>query len=240
MPESPSSSFIPKRGPGQKPAAKRAGNFVLLSMVSYALFVSAPLASAAVFIYERHAQNQFNKAVVALDEAIVSFKEEDLERVSAFNDRLTQSKRLLGSHVSVVSLLKTLESATAETVTFKNLDITRTDAATISVAGLLSTPALDGAHFQRSTYSASDIIKSPSFTDVLIVPADPTAPEGASTEKNVEFKATFNFTSADILYKPVTTLNQTETAVTPEVSSSDENEDTEADESLASSTETTL
>ena len=125
MPESPSSSFIPKRGPGKKPATTRPGNFVVFSVLSYALFVSAPLASAGVFIYERHTQNQFDKAVVALDQAIVNFNDGDLKRVTEFDDRLTTSKLVLESHASIVTLLQAIEKSTAQTVKFKNLEIGR-------------------------------------------------------------------------------------------------------------------
>lgn len=219
MPESPSSSFIPKRGVGKKPTAVRKNNFVLLSIVSYALFVSAPLASAAVFIYERHTQNQFNKAVVNLDQAIEGFKEADLKRVTDFYDRLTLTKKLFNSHVSMVSLLQTIEASTAQTVRFKSMDIARTDSSSVAVTGLLTTQKLDGTLFQRSSYSAAEIIKNPRFSEVTLLKETPV---GSGTETvgsgkpAVEFKVAFNFNAGDIKY----TSSVTETAVTPIVETS--------------------
>jgi hypothetical protein len=203
MPESPSSSFIPKRGVGKKPTTVRKNNFVLLSIVSYALFVSAPLASAAVFIYERHTQNQFNKAVVNLDQAIEGFKEADLKRVTDFDDRLTLTKKLFDSHISMVSLLQTIEASTAQTVRFKSIDISRTDSSSVAVTGLLTTQKLDGTLFQRSSYSAAEIIKNPRFSEVTLLKE---APAGSGTETvgsgepAVEFKVAFNFNAGDIKY----------------------------------------
>ncbi len=205
MPESSTSSFIPKRGPGKKPSA-RTGNFILFSILSYALFVSAPLASAGVFIYERHTQNQFNKAVIALDQAIVSFNEGDLTRITEFNERLTTSKLLLESHASIVMLLQSIENSTAQTVKFKSLDITRTNKSTLTVKGILNTPNFDGALFQRSSYVASDVINNPLFTDVkLSQPKEIVSKSGSDSKKVVELKVSFNFATADMLYKPLVT-----------------------------------
>lgn len=234
MPESPSSSFIPKRGVGKKPTIVRKSNFVLLSIISYALFVSAPLASAAVFIYERHTQNQFNKAVVNLDQAIENFKEEDLRRVTEFSERLTLTKNLLGSHVSIDGLLRNIESATAQTVVFRSIDITRVDKSTVSVTGLLTTDKFDGALFQRSAYDAKEIIKNPLFSDVkLVVPVQEGEVVTSSNEKTVEFKVAFTVAVADMPYAPVTqavpevTEAQPETTDTPETVTSEAEDDAE-------------
>ena len=203
MPESPSSSFIPKRGPGKKPASARTGNFVLFSVLSYALFVSAPLASAGVFIYERHTENQFNKAVVALDQAIISFNEEDLKRVTEFNERLIISKSLLDTHASIVTLLRTIENSTAQTVKFKTIDITRKNKSTLAVTGVLSTTNFDGVLFQRTSYVASDIINNPLFTDVkLTQPKVEDTKTNVVTKKTVELKVSFDFAVSDIVYTP--------------------------------------
>lgn len=205
MPESPSSSFIPKRGVGKKPTVVRKTNFVLLSIISYALFVSAPLASAAVFIYERHTQNQFDKAVVNLDEAISNFKEEDLKRVTAFNDRLALTKKLLASHVSVENLLRNIEAATAQTVRYKDLDVTRIDSSKLEVSGLLLTDKFDGALFQRASYNSADSLTDPVFKDVKltepVAQADDT--KTSTAKKVVEFKATFSVPVSAITYKPI-------------------------------------
>lgn len=204
MPESPTSSFIPKRGVGKKITSPRKSNFILLPIISYALFVSAPLASAAIFIYERHTQNQFNKAVVNLDLAIENFKEEDLKRVTDFNERLSLTKKLLEAHVSMVQLLKTIETSTAETVKFESMDITRVDISTISVKSLLSTSEFDGALFQRSAYDAAEIISNPLFSGVTLLQAAPKKADDDSSdngERSVEFQVAFDFAASDIRYK---------------------------------------
>ncbi len=239
MPESPSSSFIPKRGVGKKPTVVRKSNFVLLSIVSYALFVSAPLASAAVFIYERHTQNQFNKAVVNLDQAIESFSEEDLNRVTQFNEQLLLTKTLLAAHASIDNLLKKIETATAQTVVFRSMDITRIDKSTLSVTGLLATEKFDGALFQRSAYDAAEIIKNPLFSDVkLVMPAPDADTVTSADKKTVEFKVGFNVTVSDVLYTPAAQALGTVPAVssdsvdTAETNSSTEDGETSSDTNI--------
>lgn len=231
MPESPSSSFIPKRGVGKKPTVVRKSNFVLLSIVSYALFVSAPLASAAVFIYERHTQNQFNKAVINLDQAIESFSEEDLKRVTQFNEQLLLTKTLLAAHVSIDNLLKKIETATAQTVVFKSLDVTRIDKSTLSVTGLLATDKFDGALFQRSAYDAAEIIKNPLFSDIkLVMPAQDVDTVTSANKKTVEFKVGFNVAASDVLYTPAAqAFNDAPAVSTDSVDTAETNSSTEDD-----------
>lgn len=216
MPESPSSSFIPKRGTGKKPTSARVSNFFILPIISYALFVSAPLASAAIFIYERHTENQFNKAVVALDEAIVSFNEQDFNKVRAFADRVTLSKTMLDSHVSYVKLLQILESSTASNVVFKNIDIEQSGNGNVKVAGLLKAQNFDGALFQRSTYDASSLISSPVLSDVHLVEVPKTESSTSNNDTSVEFKLSLEFNIADIKYSPLGSV-QTSVASQPEV-----------------------
>ena len=87
MPPSQASSFIPKRNPGTKPKSVRRYNFFLLSVISYSLFVAAPLASAALFIYQISAEAKFAAAVKNLEEQIQTFNEDDLARVVEFDER---------------------------------------------------------------------------------------------------------------------------------------------------------
>ena len=234
MPESPSSSFIPKRGVGNRPTTKRKSNFILLAVISYALFVSAPLASAAVFIYERHTQNQFNKAVVNLDEAIKNFNQADLQRVTDFNQRLVLSKDLLSTHVSMVKLFNMIESATAETVRFSVLDIKRIDEAIVSVEGKLITPKLDGAIFQRSAFTAVSAINEPLFTEVKLVRDEST---GGVGDRSVEFQLNFSVPVSAVQYN--TSLENTGLSeVTPAEDTSEMTESIMTDDADTMSTDT--
>ena len=198
MPPASSSSFIPKRNPGAPTRAPRQKNFFILSIVSYSLFIAAPLASAGVFIYQLQVQKKFAEVVKNLDMAITSFNQSDYDRVITFTKRLAATNELVVGHVSVTSLLNTLGSATANTVQFKTLELTRADATKIALKATLLTPALDGALFQRGEYHANTIIDTAAFSDVKLVPSTAEAGPGG-----VELKADFIFNTADVLYVPI-------------------------------------
>ncbi len=207
MPPSTSGSFIPKRNPGAPVRAPRQKNFFVLSIVSYSLFIAAPLASAGVFIYHLQVQKNFAEVVKNLDTAITSFNQSDYDRVISFNRRLLAVNELVAGHVSITTLLNTLGAATANTVQFKNLELTRTDAEKIAIKADLLTPALDGALYQRGQYDANTIIDTAAFSEVKLIPASAEAAGG-----EVELKAEFSFSAGDVLYAP---LNFTTTVESP-------------------------
>lgn len=203
MPES--SSFIPKRNPGQPRRPSGRYNFFLLTLISYSLFAAAPLASAGLFIYQKHTDNQFTKAVTNLDEAISVFKESDLDRVLVFDGRLETAKKLLNNHVSIINLLKILELGTASTVQFENLDIERTGEKTILVKAQLVTPSLDGVLFQRTVYNNNATISSTTLSNVKLVDSTSTssAVTSSSAKKIVKLDAVFSFSADKISYQPL-------------------------------------
>ena len=210
MPES--ASFIPKRNTVQTNRSVRRYNFFLLTIISYALFVAAPLASAAVFIYSRHTQNVFNKSVNNLDEAIQNFKRSDLDRVVSFDNKLQKANQLIKNHVSVLSLLKILEANTAATIKFDSLEITRINQSSLLVDAELETSSLDGVLFQRSFYNNKEVTASSSLTDVKLPPAgiisESLSKNNSSliitdeSQKMVKLKAVFNFSAEQISYQP--------------------------------------
>jgi hypothetical protein len=222
MSDLPSSSFIPKRNPGNKSKPTRRYNFFILSILSYALFVAAPLASAGVFIYDRQADIKFSQAVRTLKTEIETFSEADLARVVDFDERLQASGALLDSHVSLLSIFSILESATAGTVQFTDLKIERTDKNSLTVDASLRTSALDGVLFQRTEYKAKNNIASSSLSDItLISPDTEVGKDGKisvasdAESKGVELKAQFVFSADTILYTPLQSTATTSVPITP-------------------------
>ncbi len=218
MPPSPSGSFIPKRNTGSRPKGVHRYHFFILPIISYTMFIAAPLASAALFIYQIRVDSQFKTAVAALELQIKDFNDVDLTRVIEFDDRLKLSKQLVSSHVSLISLLAILENATADTVRFSNLSITRKDEKTLLAKGTLVTSALDGALFQRATYSTATQIAQAKLSGITLVSsAAATAASAASaasaaatktdinvaTKSAVTLSAEFTFAADKILYAPL-------------------------------------
>ncbi len=213
MPPVPSSSFIPKRNSATRPKTVRRYNFFILGAIAYSLFVAAPLASAALFIYQIRTESKFAESVKNLEEQIQTFNEADLARVVEFNDRLSLGKQILDTHVSFVTLLTLLESSTAETIQFNSLAIKRTDANTVDVSAKLTTDALDGALFQRGTYSTNAKIKDTKLSNVAFVPAAEATEAEPAKRSGVALEAKFTFAADSILYAPKVTVSTTTDSV---------------------------
>ncbi len=223
MPPASSSSFIPKRNPSAKPKQPRVKSVFILSVVSYSLFIAAPLASVGVFIYHLQATKNSNEALEELNQAIDSFNESDYFRLLEFNDRLSATKALSDSHVSVATVIDIIASTTAETIQFKNLDLKRVSRDTLVIDADLETSAFDGALFQRGQYDAEDSIASAVFSAVKFQTADASTENVQSSnvpasDKIVSLKATFTFSADAIAYTPLSAFTASATVPT-EVSS---------------------
>ncbi len=219
MPESPSSSFIPKRGAAKnKRPAGRKYNFFILSIISYALFVAAPIASAVVFIYEKYTEKVFAQAVIDLDTAINTFSEADMQRVVEFEDRLVAADQLLNSHVSLVSLMNILESNTAATIQFNSLAVERTSPDKLTATAAITTDEFDALLFQRGIYKGNEQIADTKFSAVTFAGAageetsssvSQTEVESANDTKSITLQAGFEFSADSILYTPTLVMDET-------------------------------
>lgn len=206
-----SSSFIPKRsGTTNRPQPTRRGNFFALSVVSYALFVAAPLASGVVFVYDKYVQKQFAQTVINLDSAIKGFSEADMQRVTEFDERLTVANSLLDSHVSFGTLFSILEASTAATVQFDNLKIERVNNDTLHVSAAMSSDAFDALLFQRAIYAKDQKIAKAGLSNIKFTGSSPvsdTVPSAPTTaqsdgEKKLSLSAKFIFSASQISYNP--------------------------------------
>ncbi len=207
MPPASSSSFIPKRNPSAKLKRAPIRSIFVLSVISYSLFIAAPLASVGVFIFQLQSQKNSIEALEALNEAIDSFNIPDYSRLLEFNDRLNATQILVDSHVSVASVFDIISKATADTVKFETFDLVRTGEDTIVINANLKTSAFDGALFQRGQYDAQSLIDTTKFTEVTLTAVDSSGEIQSSnsvlTEKIITLKAEFNFTADDIKYTPL-------------------------------------
>ncbi len=213
MPPTSASSFIPKRNPINRPKSVRRYNLVIIPVISYTLFMSSLIAAGVLFIYQIRVDSQLNAAVQNLKDQIGNFNDADLNRVIDFDQRLELANKMVTSHVSLVSLLSILETVTAETIQFKNLNIVRKDDHTLGVTAALVTSSLDGALFQRATYDASSLITATKLAGITLVPAGTAADGKTATKGSVMLNADFVFSTDKILYKPLTIGNGTSAGV---------------------------
>lgn len=210
MSESVSNSFIPKRNPGTKPRQARTRNVFILSAISYALFISAPLASAGIFIYKLQAEKNATAAIKALDEAIATFDDTDFKRVIEYEERLNRTEFLVDSHVSITALLRILSNATAQTIQFKDLEISRLSDSVVTVKAGMRTSALDGVLFQRGQYKATSKIADTKLDKIIL--GNTADGKDIVNSNEVSLSAEFEFTADDIRYTPLSV-----TTITPPV-----------------------
>ncbi|MFM2424019.1 MAG: hypothetical protein RLZZ70_408 [Candidatus Parcubacteria bacterium] len=227
MVDVPSSSFIPKRNAQQATRRNRGHNFFLLAIISYACFIAAPTASAAVFVYNIYVERQFAEAVVSLESAISEFGEADMKRVIEFDARLRNAEELVENHVSINKVLAHLETNTIDLVSFTTLTFTRTPEGGVKVEGSALADSLDSAYFQRTVYGRESVVGDGLIADVSFNP-------GEDEAKLVEFVGTYTYAPSDILFASTAPVATTEN-VTPAVDST-ESDDVDA---TASSTEAT-
>ena len=199
MPNTPSSSFIPKQGPAKRSRQVVSRQVHIFTVLSYILFFGALIASAGVFLYAKHAQNQLRNEVTALDAAIANFSSEKMEQVKAFNIRLIQAEGRINNSVSAVSILESLEVSTAQSVAIESLTLKRVEDEKFRLTASIATDSFDSALFQRGLYERNPIIQSVAFKDVGL--GNESSEEDAPSS-GVSFKAEIEVPLAAIPYTP--------------------------------------
>jgi hypothetical protein len=206
MPNSPSSSFIPKQGPARRSRQVVSRQVHLFTIFSYVLFFAALAGSVAVFLYSKHLSNQLDSEVEALNGEIGSFSDVKMEQVRSFNMRLQQAADRIGNSVSSVALLEALEDATVQAVNIEKLHLERIADETFVVIAEISTNTFDSSLFQRGVYERSPIVKSVMIEDLGL--AKETNEEGESVSSGVSFKAELHIPLKSVPYSPEATISQ--------------------------------
>jgi hypothetical protein len=211
MPNSPSSSFIPKQGPARHSRQVVSRQVHLFTVISYILFFSALAGSVAVFLYHKYTKNQLDAEVVALSNEIGSFSDVKMEQVRSFNMRLNQAADRIGNSVSTVAVLEALEDATVQSVGIDTLEMERVGDETYVVTAEITTNTFDSSLFQRGVYERSPIVESVTIEDLGLAGQEEDD-EGAVLEKGVTFKAELFVPLNGVPYQP-----QSTTLITPPV-----------------------
>lgn len=199
MPNTPSSSFIPKQGPAKRSRQVVSRQVHLFTVLSYVLFFGALTASAGVFLYAKHTDKQLRTEIVALDTAIANFSNEKMEQVKAFNTRLIQAQERVGNSVSAVSIFESLEASTAQAVSLQGLTLKRIEDEKFLITAEVNTDTFDSALFQRGLYERNSIIEAVAFEDVSLGKTD--SAEDAP-RAGISFKAEIDVPLSAVPYTP--------------------------------------
>jgi exonuclease VII small subunit len=199
MPNTPSSSFIPRQGPAKRSRQVVSRQVHVFTVLSYVLFFGALTASAGVFLYSKHIDKQLENEIVELDAAVANFSDEKMEQVKAFNTRLLQAKDRIDNTVSATSIFQSLEASTAQSVSLTSLSLKRVEDQTFLLTAKINTDTFDSALFQRGLFERSPVIETVSFEDISLGATDS---EENSPRSGVSFEAELKVPLSAVPYKP--------------------------------------
>ena len=186
MPNTPTTSFIPKQGPVKRTKQTATRQVHVLAVIAYVAFVASLIAAVGLFLYEGYIEKQLESEVTALSQEIKDFSDADMERVREFNGRLRQTEDRLEKSISVASVLTALEQATVKSASVEQLSLKKTDDSSLVLTAKLATNNFDSTLFQRGVYERNDVIDSVVISDLSL--GDPT--EEDSDASGVTFTAT--------------------------------------------------
>lgn len=186
MPNTPTTSFIPKQGPVKRTKQTASRQIHVLAVIAYVAFIASLIAAVGLFLYERYIEKQLESEVNALSQEIKGFSDADMERVREFNGRLRQTEDRLDKGISIASVLAALEQATVKSASVEQLSLKKTDDSLITLTAKLSTDNFDSTLFQRGVYERNNAIDSVVISDLSL--------EGLSEEDSDASGITFTAT----------------------------------------------
>lgn len=218
MAEPTSTSFIPKRNPAKKENRPGRRKVYVGTILIRILFIAAIAAAVGVYLYESRLKSNLDNEIFQLNNAISTFKEEDMAKVLAFDNRLNEVKYRVDRAASIVALLQAVEDSTVDTAQITLLNVERTGDESFTLAADLTTPSFDIALFQRQILEDTDTLvvsKVSGLNLQNVPPSDPLFRVGDNVpeEITVSFKASLN---VDIDKVPYTVLNPEPVTIDPE------------------------
>lgn len=242
-----SNSFIPKRGSGTRPRRGASRQMYLFTLISYVVFFATMIAAIGVFLYDRYVDGQLVKEVAALNTEMDRFREADMNKVQAFNARLTQTYARLDKNVSLSTIFTALESSTAQTVKLSQLNLTRESDERFVLKAEIETDTFDSSIFQRELLKSNDLIAATVIDGITIstgqaVQGESASEETVAAEPGVSFTAELVVPISSVPFTPNMTSAPTEPETTEPPATTTEEElvepETESDEVTTEDEET--
>lgn len=174
MPGSSNTSFIPKRNPSGGDRRNSRRQVYVGTFVVQILFIASLLATAGVFVYEYRLNKALDAEIVALNSAIGTFNEAEMQRVQATDLRLTQANTRLAYSAAITTLLEAIEASVADSVQITELAIERVSDDSFEVAAQIKTSSFDSVIFQRTVLDDSRTLAFAEIKDLVLenVPPD--------------------------------------------------------------------
>lgn len=191
MPGSKDTSFIPKHTTNNTERRKTPRQLFIGTIFVRVLFFSVLIATVGVFFYERKLGAELAVEVNSFREATKSFEadEERLQTVLAMDKKLIQTSDRLNNSISILTLLKAIESSTISTTKLNRLEIVRKSDSELILNTDITTDSFDSVMFQRTILKETEALSSLNIKDVSIVDLpDLKEGESAKNQKNSNSK----------------------------------------------------
>src|SRR5665213_2449853 len=99
----------------------------LLTLVALVLFVASVALAAGSFLYEQYLNNESASKHSQIVAAQAAFDPTLIQTLTTLDQRMNAANTLLAAHIAPSAFFAALDEATAETVSFQNLNFDATD-----------------------------------------------------------------------------------------------------------------
>lgn len=168
MPGSSSSSFIPKRDPQQQNRRDPRRQIYVGTFVIRVLFFAVIVSAVLVFFYERQLKIANNAEIVALDTAIASFNEAEMQRVINLHNKLRQVRERLLYSASVVSIFDAIEGSITESNYVTKMSLERADEGSFEVDLTVQAKDFNAVLFQEEILKDSQVLSVQQIDELSI------------------------------------------------------------------------
>ncbi len=156
MPESANTSFIPKRNPNKSVRRDAPRPIFIGTLIVRVFFFAVLIATLGVFAYEKKLNKDRDAEILALNNAIALFKEEDMRLLLDEDNRLFQASNRLKHTASIAAIFDSLELATLGPVGIQSMDLKRVDDTKIAIKTEMEAKTFDAVLFQRGVFEKDE------------------------------------------------------------------------------------
>ncbi len=225
---SQNTSFIPQRPTQGKINNRSVRKIYILSYVSYVVFFGTVFAAIAVILYTLSLHNQVNAQKQKLTQEKSQFGQGDIESILQLESLIATAKQKMDAHISIPRIFTALENSTLEALQIKEFSYKRENDNPPEILLTASASNFNDVLFQNEVLKANPILKSASFSKIILTTLLPTDTEFKPTSSNeedpipsIDFEIGINVDPALVNYEPPQVVSTSSASTTSSGSSAD-------------------
>lgn len=166
MVDSQNSSFIPNAPVKGEVAQPRGRKVYVLSYISFVLFFGTLIVTGIVFFLGFQQDKNLQLQQQRLDQEKAQFSESNLQSVRELSIQLEAAEQLLGRHVSLASILTSLEYTLLKSVNIVDFAFKKEGGSEYLLELIAEAPQFNSALFQREILSGNAILSGATISEV--------------------------------------------------------------------------